>query len=67
MYAGRWNEASVAVKRLDTHDLGLSEPCETDHQVLEALRAEVGLLATLRHPYIVTFMGFCVEPPAIVT
>ena len=67
VYAARWNEASVAVKRLDTLDLGLPEPCETDHQVLEGLRAEAGLMASLRHPNIVAFMGYCIAPPAIIT
>lgn len=32
-----------------------------------SLREECLLLASLRHPNIVTFMGYCVEPPCLVT
>ena len=66
MYAARWNESPVAVRRLDDLDpLLLSKPSET--VMRDALRAEVGLLATLRHPNTVAFVGVCSAPPAIIT
>ena len=58
----------MAVKRLDDLDTLLhSEPPETRRQLLDALHAEAGLMAALRHPNIVAFMGLCTAPPAIVT
>jgi serine/threonine protein kinase len=38
-----------------------------DEARLRALRQEVGILATLRHPNVVLFMGVCLAPPAVVT
>ena len=68
VYAARWNEAPVAVKRLDDLDTLLSsEPPEMRRTLLDALHAEAGLMAALRHPNIVAFMGMCAAPPAIVT
>ena len=68
VFTARWNETPVAVKRLDDLDALLhSEPPETRRQLLEALHAEAGLMAALRHPNVVAFMGFCAAPPAIVT
>ena len=68
VYTARWNEAPVAVKRLDDFDALLhSEPPETQRQLLDALHAEAGLMAGLRQPNIVGFMAICAAPPAIVT
>lgn len=68
---GSFNQTDVAVKILT--DLGPNQPtpaldCPSwDEARLRALRQEVGILATLRHPNVVLFMGVCLSPPAIVT
>ena len=68
VFAARWNETPVAVKRLDDLDnLLQSEGQETQRALLDAMHAEAGLMAALRHPNIVAFMGLCTSPPAIVT
>ena len=68
VFAARWNESPVAVKRLDDLDNLLhSEPPETQRALLDAMHAEAGLLAALRHDNIVAFRGLCVSPPAIIT
>ncbi len=35
--------------------------------VMEALQKEAGLVASLRHPNVVLFLGVCSSPPAVVT
>ena len=58
----------MAVKRLDDLDnLMRSETEEVRASVVEALNAEAGLLATMRHPNILGFVGISTSPPAIVT
>ena len=38
-----------------------------DQRRLRALRQEVDILANLRHPNVVMFMGVCLKPPCVVT
>ena len=72
VYLASWNETPVAVKVLvDTasaldnarpHALRrLAEP------VLDKLSAEAGLMASMRHPNIIQFMGIVSMPPCVVT
>ncbi len=37
------------------------------HQVLHHAPFQVNILASIRHPNIVLFMGMCLEPPCLVT
>lgn len=37
------------------------------HPLLEALQREAGMMASLRHPSIVMYLGVCLEPPAVIT
>ena len=58
----------MAVKRLDDLDnIMRSETEEVRAGVVEALNAEAGLLAAMRHPNIVGFVGISTSPPAIIT
>ncbi|KAI7835430.1 hypothetical protein COHA_010676 [Chlorella ohadii] len=53
-------DAAAAVKSGDS-TISLSSP------VMQALQKECGLMASLRHPNVVLFLGLCYSPPAIVT
>lgn len=68
VYLAKWNETLVAVKILssigpaeDESNLTLSNP------VLSGLAKESNMMAALRHPNVVSFLGVCLEPPCIVT
>jgi serine/threonine protein kinase len=73
VFLATWNETLVAVKLLlSTEDaaaaaksgsasLGFPQPA------LEALQKEAGMMASLRHPNVVLFLGLCTSPPAVVT
>ncbi|KAI7839821.1 hypothetical protein COHA_006442 [Chlorella ohadii] len=67
VYKAKWHETLVAVKVLldlenvNDSSLTLSNP------VLVNLHKECSLMASLRHPNIVQFMGVCSCPPAMIT
>jgi serine/threonine protein kinase len=69
VYAAKWTHVQVAVKVL----LGASDNPATsftlsmDSDVVGNLRQEAVLMASLRHPNVVTFLGACSAPPAIVS
>lgn len=71
MEIGSFNQTDVAVKILTdlaNQPKGAAADCPSwDEARLRALRQEVGILATLRHPNVVLFMGVCLSPAAIVT
>jgi serine/threonine protein kinase len=45
----------------------LTAPKGKTHPLLEALQREAGMMASLRHPSIVMYLGVCLEPPAVIT
>jgi serine/threonine protein kinase len=57
------NEAPIAIKVLIDAQTHTSGPSIMDSKLVE----EAGLLAALRHPNIVNFLGFCTVPPSIAT
>lgn len=68
VYLAKWNETLVAVKILlsmnsadEDSQLALSNP------VLSSLAKESNMMAALRHPNVVSFLGVCLDPPCIVT
>ncbi len=75
VYAATWHETPVAVKvlvdestALDGGGAGGAHALRSlSSPVMAALAAEAGLMASLRHPHIVQFMGICTLPPAVVT
>ena len=68
MYRGTWNETAVAVKKLEgIEEVMRIEGAAAGRQLLLDLNAEAGLMASMRHPNIVGFMGLCVDPPCIIT
>jgi serine/threonine protein kinase len=74
VYLAVWNETPVAVKVLvDTSsalDRKLDDPMRLRRlaaPVLDKLAEEAGLMASMRHPNIVQFMGIVSMPPCVVT
>ena len=57
------NEAPIAIKVLIDAQTHTSGPSIMDSKLVE----EAGLLAAMRHPNIVNFLGFCTVPPSIAT
>jgi len=57
VFRGTWQGTVVAVKQL----------LERSSEVKTTLEREVEVLAKLRHPNLLLFMGYCVEPPLICT
>jgi len=75
VYLATWNETPVAVKMLVDESTALDQlgrpgPApvrDASSPLLAKLREEAGLMASLRHPNIVQFMGLCTLPPCVVT
>ena len=76
VYLSRKNEATVAMKVFvycDTPVLADTGAYSTEAQssgpvvtvIPQHLAEEASILASLRHPHIVNFLGFCLAPPAI--
>jgi len=57
VFKGTWQGTVVAVKQL----------LERSSEVKEKLEQEVEVLSKLRHPNLLLFMGYCVDPPLICT
>jgi serine/threonine protein kinase len=73
VFLATWNETLVAVKLLlSTDDAAAAARSGGGLRSLPApaiaeLEKEAGLMASLRHPNIVLFLGVCSSPPAVVT
>lgn len=76
VYRALWHHTPVAVKRLleKESDASFSGELGSGHldesgalAVFEALQKEAGMMASLRHPNIVQFLGICSDPPCIIT
>jgi hypothetical protein len=67
VYQAKWNETPVAVKVLITIDVDDDEALTLSNPVMDALAKESTMMATLRHPNVVSFLGVCMQPPSIVT
>jgi len=76
VYMARWRETTVAVKVLHRQtgdhqddDLPL-DPCPSagsPDPILHALQKEAGIMASVRHPNVISYLGVCPEPACIVT
>ena len=74
VYLAVWNETPVAVKVLvdssSALDRKLDDPMRLRRlaaPVLDKLAEEAGLMASMRHPNIIQFMGIVSMPPCVVT
>lgn len=66
VYKGKWNETDVAVKILVDYTDSIVT-ADRGSRLLANLQEEAGLMAMMRHPNIVQFMGISTNPPAIIT
>ncbi|DBA74000.1 hypothetical protein WJX77_000667 [Trebouxia sp. C0004] len=79
VFLGKWRETTVAIKLLNPTVRKASHGSDSDdgelgsHQVnsckpglLDDLDKEAGIMAALRHPNVVMFLGVCLEPPCMV-
>jgi serine/threonine protein kinase len=73
VYLAKWRETLVAVKILmntgvDIEDADDAERALTlSNPVLESLEKEASMMAALRHPNVVAFLGVCATPPCVAT
>lgn len=72
VYLAKWNETPVAVKVLigmaNLEDEDAAEKAMTlSNPVLNGLAKESTMMAALRHPNVVGFLGICLSPPCMVT
>ncbi|KAL4444865.1 hypothetical protein ABPG77_003915 [Micractinium sp. CCAP 211/92] len=67
VYLGRWNELPVAVKILMMKDGLAKQGLELPAGIMRALQQEASVMARMRHPHVVSFLGLCTMPPAILT
>jgi len=69
VWLGRYLQTSVAVKIL-THDTKKTANWTSgeapSEAALQALRREASIMASLRHPNCVQYLGCCLDPPALV-
>eukprot|EP00884_Botryococcus_braunii_P001862 jgi/Botrbrau1/11677/Bobra.0195s0008.1 len=71
VYLGSLRETDVAIKEMvgsrTTETIGVADFADSSALETSALTREVDILATLRHPNIVLFMGVCLSPPCLIT
>jgi hypothetical protein len=76
VFLARWRETTVAVKVLGAMGAGAAPGLDEEfpdaaaakgHPLYESLQKEAALMASLRHPSIVMYLGVCLDPPAVVT
>jgi serine/threonine protein kinase len=71
VYFAWWNETPVAVKMLTgpvpVDDEEADATTSMSSPLMDGLAKESSLMASLRHPNVVGFLGVCLGPPCIVT
>lgn len=73
VFLAKWRETTVAVKLLTY--TGVSGSLEGDDEyfnqgmnvLLKGLEQEAGMMASMRHPNVVMYLGVCLQPPCVVT
>ena len=68
VYNATWHGTEVAVKvfKLPDDEHG-SQTSMLSAALLPKIEAEANLLAAIRHPHVVAFLGMCAAPPSIIT
>ncbi|KAL4857927.1 Serine/threonine-protein kinase CTR1 [Chlorella vulgaris] len=66
VYLAHWHQTPVAVKVL-VNPAEIGAGLELPEQTMSELQRESGVMARMRHPNIVSFMGLCALPPCILT
>ncbi|KAA6426630.1 MAG: kinase [Trebouxia sp. A1-2] len=73
VFLAKWRETTVAVKLLTY--TGVSGSLEDNDEfvnqgmnvLLKGLEQEAGMMASMRHPNVVMYLGVCLQPPCVVT
>ncbi|KAK2078096.1 hypothetical protein QBZ16_003964 [Prototheca wickerhamii] len=71
VYLAKWNETYVAVKVLIQRGLDPNDPHEAtlalsmSNPIMASLHKEAAMMASLRHPNVVGFLGLCTNPPCV--
>jgi hypothetical protein len=69
---GIWNNNLIAIKlikgfsKTEPRDSSQGKPRQDKQKFMKDFKSEVELLSQLKHPNLVTFLGYCLEPNAIV-
>lgn len=82
VFLGKWRETTVAIKLLSGKpsapkaedfdsgesgcELSSSKPQRCTSEMLDELDKEAAIMAGLRHPNVVMFLGVCLDPPCVV-
>ena len=66
VYVARWHGTEVAVKLFHLANADVADTQIFSSMLLPKIKAEADLLASIRHPHIVGFIGMCMEPPCVV-
>ncbi|KAI3436086.1 hypothetical protein D9Q98_002144 [Chlorella vulgaris] len=66
VYLAQWHQTAVAVKVL-VNPAEIGAGLELPELTMSELQKESGVMARMRHPNIVSFMGLCALPPCILT
>ena len=66
VHAASWQGTEVAVKMPKISDVAGSQVAMME-TLLNKFKAEGDMMASVRHPHVVNFLGMCVEPLCIVT
>lgn len=68
VYLAQYHETDVAVKiLLSLEDIEGAASKMMPHPMLEGLRKEASMIAALRHPNTLSFIGYSKVPPCIIT
>ncbi len=67
VFCGRWRSTAVAVKKLPAYIQDDPDDARRFSSGIRALQKEVAIMAGLRHPSVVLFLGVSLEPPMLIT
>lgn len=67
VFCGRWRSTAVAVKKLPAYMHDDPDDARRFSSGIRALQKEVAIMAGLRHPSVVLFLGVSLEPPMLIT
>ncbi|KAH7616281.1 putative serine/threonine-protein kinase drkA [Nannochloris sp. 'desiccata'] len=67
VYRATWHGSEVAAKRFTFPGGSIESEIEFSTMLLKKIKDEADLLAGIRHPHVVAFLGMCSDPPCMVT
>jgi ankyrin repeat protein len=67
VYRAAWHGTEVAAKRFTFPSGSTESEAQFSAALLNKIKIEADLLASVRHPHVVAFLAMCTEPPCLVT